>query len=142
MPLAPTKTADGFILVDWYSTDDAANPQNWSMAKKWIVLGFIFVYSMAVYGSSSIYVPGQEGIMHEFKVGHVPAALGLSIFVVAYGLGPLLWAPLCEIPVIGRNWVYVPTYILFVIFSIPTALVDNYAGLLVLRFLTGFLGSP
>ena len=57
--------------------------------------------------------------------------------VAGYGLGPLLFAPLSEIAAIGRNWVYVPTFFLFVILSIPTALVKNYAGLLVLRFLTG-----
>ena len=33
-PIVPTKTADGTILVDWYSTDDPANPQNWSQKKK------------------------------------------------------------------------------------------------------------
>jgi MFS transporter, DHA1 family, multidrug resistance protein len=31
---------------------------------------------------------------------------------------------------------------LFVILSVPTALADSYATLLVLRFLTGFMGSP
>jgi len=36
-PIAPTKTADGTILVDWYSTDDPANPQNWSQKKKFLV---------------------------------------------------------------------------------------------------------
>jgi DHA1 family multidrug resistance protein-like MFS transporter len=47
-----------------------------------------------------------------------------------------------EIALFGRNWVYLPTFILFVIISVPTALVKNYAGLLVLRFLQGFFGSP
>lgn len=34
VPIAPTKTSDGKILVDWYSTDDPANPQNWSFRRK------------------------------------------------------------------------------------------------------------
>jgi DHA1 family multidrug resistance protein-like MFS transporter len=33
-PIEPQRTKDGMILVDWYSTDDAANPQNWSLRKK------------------------------------------------------------------------------------------------------------
>ena len=33
-PILPTRTADGIILVDWYNTDDPANPQNWSQKKK------------------------------------------------------------------------------------------------------------
>lgn len=140
--LAPTKTSDGTILVEWYTTDDPENPQNWSLKKKWLVMGLMGLYTMAVYGSSSMYVAGEQGVMDRFHVGPTPAALGLSIFVLGYGIGPLIWAPLSEIPVIGRNLVYVPTYFLFVILSIPTAVVDNYAGLLVLRFLTGFFGSP
>ena len=80
--------------------------------------------------------------MERFGVGPTPAALGLAIYVVGYGVGPLLFAPCSEIPVIGRNWVYAPTFFLFVILSIPTAVVDNYAGLLVLRFLTGLFSSP
>lgn len=97
---------------------------------------------MAVYAASSMYVPGEQGVSAEFKVGATPAALGLAMYVLGYGIGPLLFAPLSEIPAIGRNWVYVPTFFLFVILSIPTAIVKNYAGLLVLRFITGFLGSP
>ena len=33
-PILPATTADGTILVDWYNTDDPANPQNWSQKKK------------------------------------------------------------------------------------------------------------
>ncbi|KAF2673038.1 MFS general substrate transporter [Microthyrium microscopicum] len=140
--IAPTKTSDGTILVDWYTTDDPANPQNWKTTKKSLVLVQLCAYSLAIYGSSSMYVPGEGGVMAEFHVGDTPAALGLAIFVVGYGIGPLLFAPLSEIASIGRNWVYVPTFCLFVILSFPTAVVKNYAGLLVLRFLTGFFGSP
>lgn len=38
-PIEPMKTADGDILVDWYTTDDPANPQNWSSWKK-VYVGF------------------------------------------------------------------------------------------------------
>lgn len=43
---------------------------------------------------------------------------------------------------IGRNPPYMVSFAIFVILSVPTALVDNFAGLLVLRFLQGFFGSP
>ena len=33
-PILPARTADVTILVDWYNTDDPANPQNWSQKKK------------------------------------------------------------------------------------------------------------
>ena len=34
IPIVPVKTADGVTLVDWYNTNDPANPQNWSQKKK------------------------------------------------------------------------------------------------------------
>ena len=140
--IAPTKTADGTILVDWYTTDDPANPQNWTYAKRWWLLTVLAAYSCASYGASSMYVPAEPGVMERFGVGNTAAALGLAIYVMGYGVGPLLFAPMSEIPLFGRNAVYGPTFFLFVILSIPTAVVDNYAGLLVLRFLTGVFASP
>lgn len=47
-----------------------------------------------------------------------------------------------EIPMIGRNPVYIGTLAVFVIFQVPTALPTNFAMLLCFRFLTGFIGSP
>ena len=40
-PIAPEKLDDGTILVDWYTTDDPANPQNWSLKKKVFVMSSI-----------------------------------------------------------------------------------------------------
>jgi DHA1 family multidrug resistance protein-like MFS transporter len=37
-PISLHKSADGTVLVDWYTTDDPANPQNWSKGKKVFVL--------------------------------------------------------------------------------------------------------
>ncbi|KAL8940993.1 MAG: hypothetical protein Q9216_002512 [Gyalolechia sp. 2 TL-2023] len=51
-------------------------------------------------------------------------------------------APMSEIPMIGRNPVYIGTLMVFVIFQVPTALSTNFAMLLCFRFLTGFIGSP
>ena len=34
IPIIVQKNEDGDVLVDWYSTDDPANPQNWSSKKK------------------------------------------------------------------------------------------------------------
>jgi len=45
-------------------------------------------------------------------------------------------------PAIGRNPPYLATFAIFVILLVPTALLDNMAGLVVLRFLAGFFGSP
>jgi DHA1 family multidrug resistance protein-like MFS transporter len=47
--------------------------------------------------------------MSTFGVAQVPATLGLTLYVAGYGLGPLIWSPMSEIPQIGRLWVYIGT---------------------------------
>jgi DHA1 family multidrug resistance protein-like MFS transporter len=142
IPIAPRKTKDGAILVDWYYTDDAENPHNWSNTKRALITTVICLYTFVVYTTSAIYTSSTEGIMREFGVSSLVATLGLSLYVLGYGVGPLVFSPLSEIPTIGRNPVYIVTMFLFVIISIPTAFVGNFPGLMVLRFLQGFFGSP
>lgn len=142
IPIAPRRTKDGAILVDWYFTDDPEDPHNWSNNKRNAIALIICLYTFVVYTTSAIYTASTEGVIEEFNVSLLKATLGLSIYVLGYGTGPLIFSPLSEIPSIGRNPVYMVTMFLFVILSIPTAFVQNYAGLMVLRFLQGFFGSP
>lgn len=140
--IQPQVTEAGITLVDWYTTDDPANPQNWSTRKKLFVVFQIFVYTFAVYAGSAIYTSSEPQVMARFHVGQSKASLPLSMYVLGYGFGPMIFSPLSEIPLFGRNVPYIVSLALFVILCVPTALVENYAGLLVLRFLTGFMGSP
>lgn len=142
IPITPKVTKSGAILVDWYYTDDQANPHNWSNKKRLFLTLLICFYTFVVYTSSAIYTSSVPQIITRFGVTNVVATLGLSLYVLGYGVGPLIFSPLSEIPVIGRNPIYIITMFLFVVLSIPTGLVDNFAGLMVLRFLTGFFGSP
>ena len=54
----------------------------------------------------------------------------------------MVWAPLSEVPQIGRMPIYIFTLAAFVLLQIPTALATNYGMLMAFRFLTGFFGSP
>ncbi|KAK7184274.1 major facilitator superfamily transporter [Paraphaeosphaeria sporulosa] len=141
-PIEPEVRGDGTILVDWYTTDDPENPQNWGFGKKVVVLTQILIYTMAVYMGSAIYSPSIPGVMEQFGVNLQLASMGLSMYVLAYGIGPLLFSPLSEIPVIGRNPPYIISYAIFVILLVPSSLVNSFPGLIVLRFLQGFFGSP
>lgn len=80
--------------------------------------------------------------MESWNLGRVASSVGLSIYVIGYGLGPLIMSPLSEVPWTGRNPPYLIGKFIFVILCIPIALVDNFAGMLVLRFLLGVAGSP
>ncbi|KAJ3496944.1 hypothetical protein NLG97_g2289 [Lecanicillium saksenae] len=133
---------DDELVVDWSSTDDDENPQNWSVGKKVFVSTLICLYTFTVYCGSSIYVPSVEQLRTEFKVSETLASLGLAMYVLGYGLGPLLFSPLSEIPQIGRNPIYITTFFVYFILSIGASVCHNFAGFIVLRFLMGFFGSP
>jgi MFS transporter, DHA1 family, multidrug resistance protein len=142
LPIVPQRTADNQILVDWYTTDDPANPQNWSTWKKNSVVFMLCFYTFTVYCAGPIYAASVPGLEEHFGISPVAASLGLGLYVLAYGIGDLLFSPLTEIPAIGRNPVYYLTFIVFWVLSFPTATVDSFGGLLALRFWLGFFGSP
>lgn len=129
-------------LVDWNGPDDASNPLNWPLSQKVMITFIVAIYTFAVYVGSSIYTSSQGAVIEVFGVSHVESSLGLALYVLGYGIGCLLFSPLSEVPAIGRNPPYAISGFLFVILCIPTALVDNFAGLMVLRFLLGFMASP
>lgn len=134
--------AENLVLVDWASPMDNANPKNWSLYKKVRVYLIINYANAAVYMSSSIYAASQEGVMHDFHVSQTVASLGLALFVLGYGLGPLIFSPLADNARIGRNPPYVVSSIIFLILSILTATARDITSLLILRLLQGFFGSP
>jgi MFS transporter, DHA1 family, multidrug resistance protein len=127
-------------IIDWYSAIDPDNPQNWSSKKKLFVTVQICIYTFSVYIGSSLFVAGEDDIRSDFHVGETAAELGLALYVLAYGMGPMLWSPLSEIPFIGRNVIYIATFAMFVLLSLAAALVRTFAGVLILRFLLGFFG--
>ncbi|KAE8375514.1 MFS general substrate transporter [Aspergillus bertholletiae] len=95
-----------------------------------------------VYMAAAIYTPSQPEIERVFNVSSTASSLGLALFVLGYGTGSLLFAPISEIPSIGRNWPYIIPLLIFVVLTVPTALSTTFAGLMVLRFIQGFFGSP
>lgn len=141
-PLQPERTSDNRLLVTWYSTNDQANPQNWSPKKKALVILQIYMYTLAIYIAGAIYTPAIPTLIEKFHLSPSVASLGLSMYVLGYGLGPLIFSPLSEIPVIGRNPPYIITFFIYLMLTIPLALINNYPGFVVLRFFQGFFGSP
>ncbi|KAK4060931.1 hypothetical protein Trihar35433_9856 [Trichoderma harzianum] len=140
-PIVPVKTNDGVILVDWYTTDDQANPQNWSSLKRSYIVFVICLYTWVTYVAGSVFAFSEPGIVEHFGVSVEASELGLALYVLAYGVGPLIFGPLTEIPVIGRNPVYYLTFIVFFALSFPAATINSFGGLLAVRFFAGFFGS-
>lgn len=133
---------DDSLIVGWYGEDDPENPQNWSSFKKLVSASQVLILTFSVYIGSSIYTPALPEIMHRFRISEPVALIPLSVFVYGYGLGPVVFSPLSEHPVVGRMWIYIITLLIFVILQVPTALCHNIGSLIVLRFIGGIFSSP
>ena len=85
----PEKGAD-YLLVTW-APNDPENPRNWSKPKKFFVTFQICLLTTSVYIGSAIYTAGLEGVEAQFHISQVHALLGLTLFVIGYALGPMVW---------------------------------------------------
>ena len=76
---------------------------NWSTPKKFFVTFEICLLTFAIYIGSAIYTAGLVDVTQTFGVSEVAAEVGLTLFVFGYGIGPMFWSPMSEIPQVGRN---------------------------------------
>ncbi|KAM0752445.1 putative caffeine resistance protein [Meredithblackwellia eburnea MCA 4105] len=141
-PLTVAPTAEYQYLVTWDGPEDPANPRNWSRSKRIFVAFLISFLTFSVYIGSAIYTPSIPGLMEEFGVGLTSSTWGLTLFVLAYGIGPMFLAPLQEMPRFGRTPVYIIGLFLFTVLQLPAIFAKNMSTVLAMRFLTGFFGSP
>lgn len=116
--------------------------QSRSTGKKCWFTGTIMLLTTSIYMGSSIWAPAIEQGAGYFHVGLVASTLGISLFVLGYATGPLFLSPITEIPAIGRTSPYIVTLLVYCVLQLPNALVTNFPGFCVLRFLSGFVGSP
>ena len=56
----------------------------------------------------------------------------------SWNTGPMIWAPLSEVPFIGRCPVYVLTLFVFVVFQLAVAIPENFGMLMVSQFFATF----
>ncbi|KXZ48094.1 hypothetical protein GPECTOR_30g189 [Gonium pectorale] len=126
------------FVVDWLD-GDVENPQTWPSVYKWSLTLVVALATLAVAFCSSAYAGAAIGILKDFDISTELATLGISLFVLGFALGPLLWAPLSELS--GRRPLYIYTYMALTAFSAGCALSPTMAALIVLRFFAGAFGS-
>jgi DHA1 family multidrug resistance protein-like MFS transporter len=124
-----------------FAPNDIENPKNWSKPRRWyITVISVLLVVNATFASSSP-SGSLEGIADQFHVSEEVAGLVITVFLLGYCFGPLFWAPLSEF--YGRRWIFYISFTLYLIFNFLCAFANNFAALLVGRFLTGtFASSP
>ncbi len=131
-------TKESPFIVSWLDSDPR-NPYNWSVTKRALITCCISASSLAASLSSSAYTGSSRQVERHFHVGTEVATLGLSLFVLGFAVGPILFAPLSEL--YGRQPVFISTYGALAVFNAGAAGAKNIQTLLVLRFFAGVFGS-
>ncbi|KAJ9093729.1 hypothetical protein QFC21_006325 [Naganishia friedmannii] len=131
-------TEEDPFIVDWLA-EEKANPYNWKNSYKWLFTLVAAIVTLCVAFASSCYTGAASFLIVEFHVSREIIVLGVTLFVLGFAGGPLIWAPLSEI--YGRRPIFLITYFPFALFCLGSALANNIATLLVTRFLAGFFGA-
>lgn len=122
-----------------FAPDDIENPKNWSRPRRWyITVVCVLLVVNATFASSSPSA-NLKGISKSFDVSSEVAGLVITLFLLGYCAGPLVWAPLSEF--YGRRYVFYLTFTCYLTFTFLCAFAPTFAALLIGRFLTGTFAS-
>lgn len=131
-------TEDDPYVVQWID-NDPRNPQLYSETKKWSLTMLVALATLAVAFVSSAYSGGANEVITEFGCSREVFTLGISLFVLGFAIGPLLWAPMSEL--FGRQYLFIGTYAGLTAFNAGAAGAQNIWTLIILRFFAGAIGS-
>ncbi|KAG5949816.1 hypothetical protein E4U53_005744 [Claviceps sorghi] len=136
-----TRSRTDHTLIGWQA-DDPENPYNWSTLKKLFILfiGLILLLNTAM--ASSLPSMAIPNITAEFGISSSMApVLPISVFLIGYIFGPLIWGPLSEH--FGRRNLSVLTFAFFCLFTLACALAPSWESFLAFRMLCGVTsGAP
>ncbi|WPG99602.1 synaptic vesicle transporter [Acrodontium crateriforme] len=135
---AGSGTEEDPYVVTWID-NDPRNPMLYSSLKKWSITALVAIATLAVAFVSSAYSGGAKEVIMEFECSQEVYTLGISLFVIGFAIGPLLWAPLSEL--FGRQVLFATTYAALTAFNAGAAGAKNIQTLLLMRFFAGSFGS-
>lgn len=128
---------DPFVVV-WID-NDPRNPMTWPDWQKWCLVALVSIATLAVAFVSSAYTGGLSEVIVQFQTSQLIVTLGVSLFVLGFAIGPLMWAPMSEI--FGRQVLFIGTYAALTAFNAGAAGAQNITTLLLMRFFAGSFGS-
>jgi hypothetical protein len=146
------------VLVDWDSPDDPENPLNWPLRRKAFIIVIVSAVTFNISLAPTIFAPGVPLLLREFSshstssgssndegggaggenINTALASFAVSAYVVAFAIGPLVFAPLSEL--YGRNVIMWTSNALFLVFTIVCAVAPAVEVFVVFRILQGLAG--
>ncbi|KAF2138166.1 uncharacterized protein K452DRAFT_95987 [Aplosporella prunicola CBS 121167] len=123
-----------------FGSDDPENPKNWPIGRKWAACITVSFFTFISPVSSSMVAPALSTIARDFGVtSEIETALMLSIFVLAYAIGPLFLGPMSEL--YGRVYVLQLANLWFLAWNIGCGFAATKGQMMAFRFLAGLGGS-
>ncbi|KAH8809088.1 MFS multidrug transporter-like protein [Xylogone sp. PMI_703] len=127
-------------IVRWQGPGDPENPKNWPFKRKWAAVFVVSSFTFISPVSSSMVAPALDQIGRDLGItADIELSLTLSIFVLAYAIGPLFLGPLSEL--YGRTIVLQLSNLLYLFFNLGCGLAKTKGQLIGFRFLSGLGGS-
>lgn len=134
----PIDSKTGYRIVQFLPSDKD-DPRQWTNARKWFITMNLGLVCFMVAFASGIVTGDMDGPAKYFHVSEEVVILTVTLFVVGFGVGPLVFAPLSE--EVGRQPIYVVTLFVAVVFIVPCAVAKNIGTLLVCRLIDGIAFS-
>ncbi|CAN6674676.1 polyamine transporter 1 [Trichomonascus vanleenenianus] len=125
--------------VDFDGPEDPIFPHNWPLKKKLGICAVLGFTTFSTAWGSSVYASAVLDVAKEFHVGPVVAILGVSLYVMGFASGPILWAPISEL--YGRKLPIILSMLGLSIFSFGAATGKELQTVIICRFFSGFFGA-
>ncbi|UKZ91169.1 uncharacterized protein TrAFT101_006163 [Trichoderma asperellum] len=127
-------------LVTWDGPQDPENPKNWPSKIKWRYTVAVSLFTFISPVSSAMVAPALSKLGEDLNMNNkLEMELSLSIFILAYAVGPLFFGPASEL--YGRVRLLQLSNIWYLAWNLGCGFAQNPAELFVFRFLAGIGGS-
>ncbi|GMM53308.1 Tpo1 protein [Starmerella bacillaris] len=137
MPSSPGNIEN--YQIDWLGPDDPEMPINWSWGRKHKALSMCAIGAMVTVFGSAIIAPAAEVIEEVFHVGLPVSILNVSLYVLGFAIGPVIWGPSSEF--LGRRLPQVVGCLGLTLFSFACATAKDFQTLVLCRFFSGLFGA-
>ncbi|OQD66891.1 hypothetical protein PENPOL_c004G05375 [Penicillium polonicum] len=127
------------IIVTFEGDTDTMDPHNWSLSRRMLTTILTSLTGFVVFWSSTIDATAYTTTKKVYGTGPVVQSLPTAMFLIGTGLGAVVTAPISE--VLGRNPVYIPSMIGFMLFDMGAGLSQTAPQRIVCRGLAGFFAS-